>query len=150
MYMKRFAIGLLACCALLSVGAAEVERLTDLAKAQEKAKAENKWVLLDFTGSDWCVWCVKFDKEVMSSPEFREYAAKNLVLVEVDFPKKKKQSPALKQANEALARQYRTEDTFPTFILLNKDGKELGRLEGYPADGTKAFIAELEKWKKKG
>jgi len=141
--MKRTAIGLLACCALLQAGAAELNWLTDLPKAQATAKTENKQVLLDFTGSDWCGWCIKFNKEVLSTPEFAEYAAKHLVLVEVDFPRKKEQSGELKKANKALGSKYKV-DGYPTFVVLNKEGKEIGRQEGYAAGGPKAFIAKLE------
>ena len=69
MLMKRTTIGLLALCALLQAGAAEVNWLTDLPKAQAQAKKENKQVLMDFTGSDWCGWCIKFNKEVLSTPD---------------------------------------------------------------------------------
>jgi thioredoxin-related protein len=146
MNMKRTAIGLLACCALLQAGAAELKWLTDLPKAQAQAKTENKQVLLDFTGSDWCGWCIKFNKEVLSTPEFAEYAAKNLVLMEVDFPRKKEQSAELKKANRALGSKYKA-DGYPTFVVLNKEGKEIGRQEGYSAGGPKAFIAKLEGFK---
>ena len=141
--MKRTTIGLLACCALLQAGAAELNWLTDLPKAQAKAKAENKQVLLDFTGSDWCGWCIKFNKEVLTTPEFAEYAAKHLVLVEVDFPRKKEQSEDLKKANKALGSKYKV-DGYPTFVVLNQEGKEVGRQVGYSAGGPKAFIAKLE------
>jgi len=147
--MKKTAIGLLACCALWHAGAADLNWLTDLPKAQAKAKAENKQVLLDFTGSDWCGWCIKFNKEVLSTPEFAEYATKNLVLVEVDFPRKKQQSAELKKANKALDAKYHV-DGYPTFVVLSKDGKEVGRQEGYAAGGAKAFITKLEKFKGKG
>src|SRR4051812_585143 len=61
----------------------------NLQKAQDEAKAKNKLLLMDFTGSDWCGWCIKLNKEVFSQPEFKDYAAKNLVLMEVDFPQTK-------------------------------------------------------------
>jgi protein disulfide-isomerase len=141
--MKRIAIGLVACCALWQAGAAELNWLTDLPKAQAKAKEEDKQVLLDFTGSDWCGWCIKFNKEVFSTKEFEEYAAKNLVLVELDFPRKKEQSAELKAANKALKSKYQV-DGYPTLVVLNKEGKEIGRQEGYSAGGPKAFIAKLE------
>jgi protein disulfide-isomerase len=146
--MKSTAIGLLAFCALLQAGAAELNWLTDLPKAQAKAKEENKKVLLDFTGSDWCGWCIKFNKDVLSTPEFAEYAAKNLVLMEVDFPRKKEQSAELKRANKALGSKYKV-DGYPTFVVLSKDGKEIGRQEGYAKGGPKAFIAKLEEFKAK-
>lgn len=146
--MKKIAIAFLTCCALLQVKAAELQWLTDVPKAQAQAKAENKMVLLDFTGSDWCGWCVKFKSEALDTADFKDYAAKNLVLVEVDFPRKKPQSAELKQANEALSKKYKA-DGFPTFVVLSKDGAEIGRQDGYEKGGAKAFIALLEKSKKK-
>jgi len=148
MLMKKTTIGLLALCALLQAGAAEAKWLTDLPKAQAQAKKENKQVLMDFTGSDWCGWCIKFNKEVLSTPEFVAYAAKNLVLVEVDFPRKKEQSAELKKANKALGIKYKAEG-YPTFVVLDKDGKEIGRQEGYAAGGPTAFIAKLDGFKAK-
>src|SRR5690349_17765328 len=105
--MKTIAVFLLTACAALQTFAAKAEWLTDLPQAQAKAKTENKLVLIDFTGSDWCGWCIKFNKEVLSTPEFAEYAAKNLVLVELDFPRKKQQPAQLKKANKALQEKYR-------------------------------------------
>lgn len=131
---------------MLQVNAAELPWTTDLPKAQAKAKAENKLVMLDFTGSDWCGWCIKLNKEVFSTPEFVAYAQKNLVPVEVDFPNKKKQSAELKKANNALQKKYGIEG-YPTIIVLNGDGKKVGEL-GYMPGGPKPFIAELEKLKK--
>ena len=145
--MKKSAIGLLAVLALLGVNAAASEWLTDLPKAQARAKGEKRMVLLDFTGSDWCGWCIKLHNEVFSKPEFAEYARKNLVLVEVDFPRKKKLSAEQKKANDALQQKYKI-DGYPTIILLNGEGKKIGKL-GYMPGGPKAFIAELEKVKGK-
>ena len=77
---------------------------TDYAKALAQAKTEKKLVLLDFTGSDWCGWCMKLDKDTFDQPEFADYAAKNLVLVQLDYPQHKEQSDDLKSANAALAK----------------------------------------------
>ncbi len=145
--MKKIALGLVAGLALLQAGAAELQWMTDLPKAQAKAKAENKMVMMDFTGSDWCGWCIKLNKEVFSQPEFAEYAAKNLVLVEVDFPQQKKQTSELKAANNALQEKYKIEG-YPTVIVLNGDGKKVGEL-GYMPGGPKAFIGKLNEVKKK-
>lgn len=137
---------LLATVAALSLGALAVQAAdwqTDLPKAQAQAKAENKTVLLNFTGSDWCGWCIRLHKEVFSQPEFSEYAKKNLVLVEVDFPTKKKLSAAQKEANDALAKKYNIKG-YPTIILLNGDGKKVGET-GYVKGGPKAFIADVQK-----
>ena len=145
--MKKISIGLIACWALLQAGAEELQWLTDLPKAQAQAKEEKKMVLLDFTGSDWCGWCIKLHNEVFSKPEFAEYARKNLVLVEVDFPRKKKLGAEQKKANEALQQKYKIEG-YPTIIVLNGEGKKIGEL-GYMPGGPKAFLAELEKVKGK-
>ena len=80
--MTKLLIAMLAATVLWLVNAAESTWLTDLPKAQAQAKAENKIVLMDFTGSDWCGWCIKFHKEVLDTPEFQAYAAKNVELVE--------------------------------------------------------------------
>src|SRR5882762_3146601 len=72
--------------------------LADLPKAQAQAKAQGKFVLIHFSGSDWCGWCLKLHKEVFLKPEFEAYAKSNLVLVEIDFPKRKPQAPVLQKA----------------------------------------------------
>ncbi len=124
------------------------EWLTDLDKALEIAKKEKKIVLINFTGSDWCGWCIKFKKEVLSTEEFAKYADKNLVLVELDFPSKKKLSDELKKTNSALKEKYKV-NGFPTFVVLNAEGKEIGRQVGYSEGGPEPFIKKLEGYKKK-
>ena len=103
-------------------------------------------MLMDFTGSDWCGWCIKLKKEVFSKPEFAEYASKNLVLMEVDFPRAKQLSASVKEQNENLAQHFNVQG-FPTIVVLNADGKKVGEL-GYMEGGPTAFIAELEKLRK--
>jgi thioredoxin-related protein len=114
----------------------------DYDKALAKAKTENKMVLLDFTGSDWCSWCMKLDKEVFSKKEFKDYAKENLVLVEVDFPQAKRQPKKLKEQNEKLQSEYSIQG-YPTIIVLNAEGKNVGKL-GYMPGGPAAFIAKLD------
>jgi thioredoxin-related protein len=121
--------------------------LTDYQKALAQAKAENKAVLMDFTGSDWCPWCIKMDKDVLDKQEFKDYADKNLVLVEVDFPNSKPQTDEVKKQNEELKGKYDAEG-FPTFIMVDADGKELGRQVGFLPGGPSAFIAKLTSFKK--
>ena len=145
--MKKILIAMLTATVFWQMNAAESTWLTDLPKAEAQAKTENKIVLMDFTGSDWCGWCIKFRKEVLDTPEFQAYAEKNVVLVELDYPHKKDQSDDLKKANNALKDQYKIEG-FPTLIVLDKDGKEIGRQVGYAEGGPKAFIAKLEGFKK--
>ena len=85
---------------------------------------------------------------MFQTQEFADYAKKNLVLVEVDFPRKKSLSAAQKRANEALKEKYKVEG-FPTLVILNSEGKKLGEEVGYGGGGPKPLIATLEKYKKK-
>ena len=126
---------------------ADAEWMTDFEAAKAKAKAEKKVLLLDFTGSDWCGWCIKLDKEVFSTSEFKSYAKDNLVLVEVDFPHNKRQTKKLQEQNEKLQTEHKVQG-YPTIIVLNAEGKKVGQL-GYQQGGPKAFIAELDKLKGK-
>jgi len=121
--------------------------MTDLGKAQAKAKEENRLVLMDFTGSDWCPWCIKLRKEVFSTPEFTAYAKKNLVLVEIDFPRQKEQPPELKKTNRALQAKYQVQG-YPTVVVLNSQGKKLDEL-GYEPGGPKGFIKKIAALKAK-
>jgi protein disulfide-isomerase len=127
--------------------ASESEWFTDFKKAQQEAKTSNKLVLLDFTGSDWCGWCIQFDRQILSKPEFKDYARKNLVLVELDYPRRKALSLDTRKQNEQLAQQYQIEG-FPTVVVLDGEGKSLWRYDGYFPDGAAAFIAQLEKLRK--
>ena len=147
--VKKFRVPLLvAVAALMGLSSARAESswLTDYQQAQQKAKANKKLLLLDFTGSDWCGWCIKLRREVFSKPEFKEYADKNLVLMEVDFPRGKEQTQDVRLQNQHLAMQYEIQG-FPTIIVLNGEGKKVGEL-GYMAGGPAAFISELERLRK--
>ena len=126
---------------------AESTWLNDYKKAQQEAKASNKFLLLDFTGSDWCGWCKRLEQEILSQSQFENYARENLVLLEVDFPRAKAQSPELRKQNQELAQQYQIEG-FPTIVVLNGDGQKLWQYDGYFSDGLAAFIAQLEKLRK--
>ena len=119
----------------------------DYEKSLAQAKADKKLVLMDFTGSDWCGWCIKLDKEVFSKKEFKDYAKDNLVLVEVDFPQGKNQSKKLKEQNEKLQQEHAVRG-YPTIIVLNAEGKKVGQL-GYMEGGPKAFVAKLDELKGK-
>lgn len=145
--MKKILLMTMLLGGAVAARAEDLAWLTDAAKAQAQAKADKKLVLLDFTGSDWCGWCIRLNKEIFSKPEFAEYAKKNLVLVEVDFPRKKQLTADQKKANGALAAKYQIEG-YPTLIILDGNGRKVGKL-GYMAGGPKPFIAELEKLKQK-
>ncbi len=145
--MKKLALLLIATLANFTLFAADGEWLTDLARAQEKAKAEKKMVLMDFTGSDWCPPCKSLHKNVLTSPEFAAFAKDNLVLVEVDFPNAKEQSAELKKANAELQKKFEIKG-YPTVIVLDGEGKELFKKVGYSGTPAKDYIEELAKLKK--
>ncbi len=116
---------------------------TNYKTALEQAARENKPLLLDFTGSDWCGWCIKLNKETFSQPAFKTFAKKNLILVELDFPRGKPQSAEEKAQNAELKQKFGVQG-FPTLLLLNSQGKEIARNAGYLAGGPKAFIGWIE------
>lgn len=126
--------------------------MTNWEEAKAKAKAENKPILINLTGSDWCGWCIKIEKEVFSTKEFQEFAAANVVLMEADFPRKKELPADLKKQNEALKKQY-LNGGYPTVYLLDAEGKKLsddiGELKGGTAEYIKTITALIEKSKAK-
>jgi protein disulfide-isomerase len=114
----------------------------DFEAAKALAKKENKPILLDFTGSDWCGWCVKLDDEVFSKREFKTYAKDNLVLVTVDYPHERRQSKKLKEQNEALKQQFGI-NSYPTIVLIDAEGKKLAAT-GYKEGGAAAYVEHLK------
>ena len=124
----------------------EVPWTYSVPEASAQAGRENKLVLLDFTGSDWCGWCKKLDAETFSTPAFIDYASKNLVLVQLDYPNAKPQSDALKEANKALKEKYAI-NGFPTVIVLKPDGTVLWKQVGYLAGGAAAMISKLNEFR---
>jgi thioredoxin-related protein len=120
--------------------------LIDAEKAREQAKKEGKALLMDFTGSDWCPPCKQLKAKVFDTKEFKDFAAKNLVLLELDFPNdKKKLSAETKKQNDKLSDEYKI-NAYPTVIVLDKDGKELGRERGYGGQSAKEYIKKIESY----
>jgi protein disulfide-isomerase len=120
----------------------QVVWVTDYAQALKDAKKQKKILLLNFTGSDWCGWCIKLDKEVFSKKEFVEYAKKNLICVKLDFPRKKKVTPEEKVQNQKLLEKYNVQG-FPTILLLNAK-ENLLLTTGYQAGGATSYIEHLK------
>lgn len=133
------ATALLTFVCVLQVQAQVLNWKTDFAQAKAAAAESNRFILLDFTGSDWCPWCIRMDKEVFERPAFADFAAKHLVLVKLDFPRGKPQPPAEKVQNEQLAQKFRIQG-YPTYVLLDQAGKEVRRQEGYLPGGPVQFI----------
>ncbi len=119
------------------------EWTTDFKNASAAAKASGKYILLDFSGSDWCGWCKRLEKEVFSQDAFKDFAEKNLVCVLIDFPQAKKQPKELKQQNKDLARKYDIKG-YPTIIILSPDGKPVGKT-GYLQGGPWEYARHLKK-----
>lgn len=115
---------------------------TNLEAALQQASKENKAVLVNFTGSDWCQWCFKLSDEVFKQKEFEKYAKDNLVLVMLDFPRKKEQSNETKMYNQQLLQQYGVQG-FPTIILFNSMGQPVAKT-GYQPGGAENYISHLE------
>jgi thioredoxin-related protein len=139
--MKKLIATLLLLTLTLGLRAESGEWLTDFSAAKKKAKDENKPLLMLFTGSDWCPYCIQWEKEAFSKPEFKEYAKKNLVLLMVDFPEKKKLPKAQQKANDALLDKFKVEE-YPTVIMLDSNGKKLGKFN-YEEGGPKVLLGRI-------
>jgi thioredoxin-related protein len=141
--MRRLFVLLALCAVCQTLRSENLEWFTDAEAAQARAKSENKLVLLDFTGSDWCIWCQRLKRNVFDDPVFAQYAHSKLVMVEVDFPQHKTLPEAQQQANARLEKVHGI-NSYPTIILLDPGGNQIGRM-GYVFGGASSFIAKLEK-----
>ncbi|MBP6180980.1 thioredoxin family protein [Flavobacterium sp.] len=113
---------------LVTIGYAQ-EWKTDFEVAKNEASIQNKTILLVFSGSDWCGPCIKLDRDIWQSAEFKEFAKNNLIMERADFPKKKQNQlvPELKKKNQDLAEKYNKDGLFPLVVILDKNGKILGK-----------------------
>ncbi|MGI9109166.1 MAG: thioredoxin family protein [Opitutales bacterium] len=142
----RHILSLFAVLASLAGVAAEPVWLTDLDAAKAQGVKENKPVLVDFTGSDWCPPCKALHKNVFESAEFAAVAAK-YVLVELDYPKAKPQAPELKAKNAALSKQFGITG-FPTVLLIDaKTGDVFGKTVGFGGQTAKEYLDKLASFK---
>lgn len=138
-WLASFTVGVAALSASAFASAPEGWS-TDLDQAFEKAKAQKKSVLVEFTGSDWCPPCIVMRKNVFSKREFVDAASKKFVLVELDLPQG---DPEMKKKNEPLAEKYKI-DGFPTVILFSPEGKEFTRFYANEYPTTEAFLKHLD------
>ncbi len=118
---------------------------TDFSLAKQAANAHHKLILLNFSGSDWCAPCIRLHKEIFDSEPFEKMATDQLLLVNADFPRQKKnQLPKpLQQQNEKLADTYNAGGAFPLTVLLTADGKLIKAWDGFPKQGAETFINEI-------
>jgi protein disulfide-isomerase len=148
--MKKIAITLFLVLGSLTIQAQELTWQTDMNKALEISKKSKKPLFLFFTGSDWCGWCIRLQKEVFKTPEFAKWAKDNVILVELDFPRSTPQQPEIKKQNAELQQTFAVQG-YPTVWFVRgskKDGKinleKLGST-GYVAGGPTAWLAAADK-----
>ncbi len=117
---------------------------TDIDEAKAKASAENKKIVLVFQGSDWCAPCIKLEREIWSSDEFKKYAEKHFIMLKADFPRRKKNqlSDEQQKKNNKLAEKYNLHGYFPFVVVLDKDGNILGTT-GYKKMSPTEYIKLL-------
>ncbi|HWB05203.1 MAG TPA: thioredoxin family protein [Verrucomicrobiales bacterium] len=118
----------------------------DFEKAKATAAKDNRDLLIEFTGSDWCPYCVQLKKEVFNKDAFKTEAPKSFVLVELDFPRKKEQAPEIKAQNEKLEKQYAV-DGYPTVILADAQGRPYAVI-GYEEGGPAKYMERLTELRK--
>lgn len=128
---------------LATFSARAVDWETNYEDAVAQAKKEGKYLLLDFSGSDWCGWCIRLEEEVFGKRAFRSFADDRLVCVLVDSPRTKALSRREKQQNDGLKAKYSISG-YPTVILLHPDESTVGRT-GYLKGGPEPYIKNLEK-----
>jgi len=131
---------------LLFVGQLAIAQnwITDVDEAKKKSTESNKPIVLVFSGSDWCTPCMKLEKKVFDTEEFKQYASENYVLLKADFPQRKKNKLPKEQQehNNQLAEKYNKNGFFPLVVVLSNEGKSLGSL-GYKNIEAKAYIKSI-------
>ena len=123
--------------------AAHANWLTDFSVAKQQSADNGKPILLFFTGSDWCPPCIRMKERVLNTEEFADFAKEHLVLVELDFPRRTEIDADLEKRNRAMADEYEIAG-FPTFILVQEEGKELARFSGFRRGGIASLIQWVE------
>jgi thioredoxin-related protein len=120
--------------------------LTNLDDAKQLAKTKHEFILLNFSGSDWCGPCIKMDKDIFESDVFQQYADSKLVLVNADFPRSKKNqlAPGQQKLNDALADKYNPKGIFPYTLLLDSGGNVLKAWEGFYEPGSESFVYQIK------
>ncbi|MDP2162047.1 MAG: thioredoxin family protein [Flavobacterium sp.] len=122
---------------------------TNFEEAKSIAAKENKNIVLVFSGSDWCAPCMKLEKNIWMSDEFKVEANKSWVTYKADFPKKKANqlTPELTEQNKKIAEKYNKGGSFPLVVLLDKNGKVLG-MTGFKNVSPAEYIAMIKKFEK--
>jgi thioredoxin-related protein len=115
-------------------------------QALKQAQKENKFILLNFSGSDWCGPCIRMHKEILENEVFQKYANVHLIYVNADFPRLKKHQLTQEQQkeNDELAEKYNPTGIFPYTLLLNNNGKVISTWNGFYENGADSFTAEVK------
>lgn len=108
----------------------------------KEAGESKKNILLVFSGSDWCAPCMRIERDILSKPEFLDYANKNLLVYKADFPQRKRLTSDVRERNAKLADRYNQNGSFPCLLLLNADGTIISRIE-YSARTATEFIEDI-------
>jgi thioredoxin-related protein len=124
-----------------AANAQDLDHFETIEKAVEAAKKDKKDILVDFTGSDWCGWCIKLNEEVFSKEEFKKGASSKFVFVELDFPQRKALPDEQKKYNERMQQMHAIEG-FPTILVLDGEGRAYART-GYQEGGPEAYLKHL-------
>ena len=142
MNYKTFLLGFFLILASFSNGFSQINQLE---KATQIAKEENKLIFMNFSGSDWCRSCMILKKSILDTPEFKSFASNSLILLDIDFPRKKKNrlSKAQTKDNEKLAEKYNKDGQFPTIIILNSDLNIIAKT-GYKRLSPSQYIAHIK------
>ena len=111
-------------------------------QAKQLSESTGRPILADFTGSDWCGWCIRLDEEIFSHPVFQKWASEKVILLKLDYPQKTPQPPAEAKQNQTLMSVYRISG-FPTILFLDAKGTPLGR-SGYISDDPREWIAHAQ------
>lgn len=119
---------------------------TNFEKAKTTATKEHKYILLNFSGSDWCGPCIRMHKEIFDNEAFQQFATQKLVMMNADFPRQKKNqlSKDLQKQNDQLADKYNSKGSFPMTALLDANGNVLRSWEGLPKENADQFLNELK------
>lgn len=123
-----------------------IEKPHSVAEARELAHKEHKFILVNFSGSDWCGPCILMDKEIFKTHSFKIFADSTLIIINADFPRKKKNQLSVKQQelNNAMAETYNPRGIFPFTTLLNENGEILKTWEGFPNISAYQFISQIK------
>ena len=146
--MKTLLLGtiLLGAATLPAHEPTHIEWLTDFEAAKSKAAEEGKDILINFTGSDWCVWCHRLEGEVFNMEDFHQEAEKLYVFLMLDFPREKPQTEEIKKKNQELQQHFGVQG-FPTIFLTDSKGRGYGRT-GYQQGGPAKYLEHLAELRK--